>query len=34
MARVESRDWVEIHIGDLRVVDGHAIERILERGGE
>ena len=25
MARGESHDWVEIHIDDLRVVDGHAI---------
>jgi hypothetical protein len=24
MARVESHDWVEIHIGNLRVVDGRA----------
>ena len=25
MARLDSHDWVEIHLGDLRVVDGRAI---------
>jgi hypothetical protein len=25
MARLDSHDWVEIHLGELRVVDGRAI---------